>query len=290
MKPSSILIIGCGDLGLRTAKHLQTDHWRVHGVRRNTDKLPKEITAHRADYTRPGSLDFIADLAPDFVLATLNPFDRSEAGYRAGFDRAMANILAGLGQHRPRHIIMSSSTRVFAEQDGGWVDESSPLTESDPWGRAIVDAERRLLDAGLPGSVVRFGGIYGIPGGRLLARVRRGELCPPEPISYTNRIHREDCAGFLVHLLRQAEADATLLPVYLGVDDLPAPRYEVESWLARELAAPLQGEERSAARQEATQHNRVGHKRCRNDALHMSGYSLVYPDYRSGYGALLKAL
>lgn len=282
MKGRSVLILGCGDIGIRLGSALIAAGARVHGVRRDTSRLPAEFTGHAADYTQPGSLGFIEALAPDYVVATLNPFDRSLEGYRSGFTGGMAHLLQGLGAHRPRHVIMSSSTRVFAERDGGWVDESSPLTTEDPFATAIIEAEALLLDSGLGGSVVRFGGVYGTPGGRLVARISRGEICPPEPVRYTNRIHREDCAGFIGHLLANAERGETLEPVYIGVDDNPAPRYEVESWLARKLGvAP--GEPSF----EPIRHSGSGHKRCRNEALRASGYALAYPDYRAGYGALL---
>lgn len=285
MKSSSVLFVGCGDIGVRAGQALLAMGWAVAGVRRSGGKLPQGFTAYSADYTEPGSLDFAADLAPDFVVTTFNPFDRSEAGYRRGFDTAMANLLAGLGRHQPRHILMASSTRVFAETGGGWVDESSALSQSDAWAQAIIAAERRLLDSPLSGSVVRFAGIYGIPGGRLVSRISRGEICPREPVSYTNRIHREDCSGFLVHLLQQAAAGGALEPVYIGVDNYPAPRWEVESWLAQQLGVALPDDD--AGSDEPIRHNTAGHKRCRNLALRASGYELIYPDYIAGYSALL---
>jgi nucleoside-diphosphate-sugar epimerase len=287
MKSSCVLIVGCGDVGIRTGALLLKQDWSVMGVRRNTAKLPTAFVGYAANYTQPGSLDFMAELRPDFVLTTFNPTDRSLAGYKAGFTTAMSNLLCGLGQHRPRHILMASSTRVFAEANGGWVDEGSALTGDDPWARAIITAEQQLLNSGHSASVVRFAGIYGIPGGRLLSRIRRGELCPPEPVSYTNRIHREDCSGFLAHLLQLAQAEKAILPVYVGVDDQPAPRYEVESWLAREMGLEDQMAGQPAPVDQPTRHNSAGHKRCRNRALHDSGYRLIYPDYKSGYKALL---
>ncbi len=147
MKTSSVLIVGCGDVGIRTGLLLNAQGWRVTGVRRNTTKLPAEFAGQAANYTQPGSLDFMAQLRPDFVLATFNPADRSIAGYKAGFRTAMGNLLAGLGPHRPRHILMASSTRVFAESNGGWVDEGSALTADDPW--AAGDHCRRAATAGL---------------------------------------------------------------------------------------------------------------------------------------------
>ena len=287
MKSRTALIVGCGDVGIRTGALLVQQGWSVVGVRRNTAKLPTELIGYRADYTLGGSLDFIEELKPDVVLATFNPADRSIAGYKKGFQTGMRNLLAGLGQHRPRHIFMASSTRVFAEAQGGWVDEGSALSTQDPFALEIIAAEEALLSSGHAASVVRFAGIYGIPGGRLLSRVRRGELCPPEPVSYTNRIHRDDCAGFLAHLLQRVEGDGALESVYIGVDDLPAARYEVESWLATEMGVTDSIVALPASSADPTRHNKAGHKRCRNIALRNSGYSLMFSNYKSGYGALL---
>lgn len=288
MKNSSVLIVGCGDLGIRTGTLLLQRGCSVTGVRRNVAKLPASFSRREADYTQAGSLSFAAPLAPDYVLAILNPAERSNAGYQAGFQRGMANLLEGLGQHRPKHILMTSSTRVFAEAQGGWVDERSALTEQDPWALAIIAAERQLLASTHSASVVRCAGIYGTPGGPLLSRIRHGELCPPTPVSYTNRIHREDCAGFLVHLLEMAGAGNVPEPLYIGVDDLPAPRYEVESWLAGEMGLDVKRGSEPVSTDASTKHTSASHKRCRNDGLRSSGYQLIYPDYKSGYAKVLE--
>lgn len=285
MKSSSVLIVGCGDLGIRTGSRLLGLGWEVHGVRRNPDHLPAGFVAHGCDYTQGESLTFAQRLQPDMVLAIFNPVDRSESGYRRGFTDAMAHLIAGLGNHRPRHIVMTSSTRVFAEREGGRVDENSPLTTEDPCAQAIIDAERMLFASGHSASVVRFAGIYGRPGGRLLSRIRRGELSPVSPQTYTNRIHREDCGGFLTHLLLRAEEHLPLEPVYIGVDDCPAPRHEVESWLAEQMHVSPCDEARPA---DTSSHRRAGHRRCSNRLLHESGYALIYPDYKSGYRELIE--
>ena len=204
MNSTSILIVGCGDLGMRCGLRLRAAGYDITGVRRSADRIPEGFGRIAADYTRADSLAFIEDAAPDFVLAVFNPTDRSSDGYKAGFSRAMSHLLAGLGEHRPTRVIMTSSTRVFAATEGDWVDEDSPLSTSDAWAASIIDAERQLLQSGHRATVVRFAGIYGIPGGRLLSRIRRGEICPPAPVSYTNRIHREDAGGFLAHLVQLA--------------------------------------------------------------------------------------
>ncbi|MCB1676431.1 MAG: epimerase [Halioglobus sp.] len=280
MKRKSVLIVGCGDLGVRSGLRLLAGGWDVAGVRRDPTRLPEGFTAYAADYTVPGSLDFAAGLRPDYVLAIFKPTDRSQAGYQRGYTAAAANLLAGLGGHSPRAVVMVSSTRVFAQDSGGWVDEDSALTTSDPQAQAIIEAERVLLESAHSACVVRFAGIYGAPQGRLLSRIARGELCAPRPRRYGNRIHRDDCAGFLVHLLQLDAAGASLAPLYIGADDCPAEQFEVESWLARQLGVDARPGQQAPAP--------AAHRRCSNRRLRDTGYILRYPDYRSGYSAVLR--
>jgi nucleoside-diphosphate-sugar epimerase len=288
MKSNSILFIGCGDLGCRSGERLLASGWQVAGLRREPSRLPAGFVGIAGDYTQQGGLDFIAQLRPEYVVATFNPSDRSVAGYRRGFTLGAANLLAGLGGHRPRAILWVSSTRVYAERDGGWVDEESALASDDPQALAMIAAERLLLDSPHRACVIRFAGIYGYPGGRLLERIRRGELCPSEPPHYSNRIHRDDCAGFMCHLLDQVRAGAGLAPVYNGVDDLPALQFEVETWLAAAMGVRVKNApDSSLPGPGSTDAMSSGHKRCSNRLLHASDYTLRYPDYRSGYSAVL---
>lgn len=277
MNEPSLLIIGCGDLGERVGRALVPRGWAIEAVRRQPPNGIPGFRYHTADYADPRSLDFAHALRPRFVLATFTPATRDIAGYRRGFTEAAANLLVGLGEHRADRLIMVSSTRVYAEHAGGWVDESAPLSSTDERAVAIAAAEHCLLHSGQPVTVVRFAGLYGGPAGRLVARIAAGTLSPAQPLRYTNRIHRDDAAGFLVHLLTRASQGAPLHPVYNGVDDEPAPAYEVETWLARAMGMDL-----ATAPHPAPEDHALG-KRCSNALLRASGYQLQYPDYRAGY-------
>lgn len=277
-KNNSLLIVGFGDLGSRLARVLHGDTWSISACRRHPDP-DAQIQQFAADYAVPGSLDFAEGLQPDFVVATLTPSTRNISGYQRGFTDAAANLLQGLGMHRPKRLIMVSSTRVYAENDGGWVDEYSTLSTTDERAVAIAEAERCLLASQHAATAVRFGGIYGGGNSRLIARIARGEVAPSEPVRYTNRIHRDDCVGFLAHLMKMAEEGGEVLPVYNGVDNNPAPAHEVESWLANKMGCTSHV---------ATTNGAAGHKRCSNKALHASGYDLQFPDYKVGYLPILK--
>jgi nucleoside-diphosphate-sugar epimerase len=278
----SLFIVGCGDLGARVGHLLQEQQWTVGGCRRNPDPAVgfEQIAA---DFSAPGSLDFLQRARPDFVLATFSPTSMDTQGYQRGFSEAAANLVNGLGEHRPRLLIIASSTRVYAETTGAWVDETSELSSTDERARAIVNAEQRFLLSDHNATIVRFGGLYGAPNSRLISRVARGDIAPPEPVRYTNRMHRDDCAGFIVHLLHMNLQGRELAPIYNGVDSSPAPAHEVESWLARSLGCEQLPVNAPAVARPA------GHKRCSNALLRATGYELLYPDYQAGYSQLLES-
>ncbi len=282
MKGKSVLIVGCGDLGARAGGILLRDGWSVTGLRRHPRSLPRGFAGIAADYAAENTpLSMLEALAPDFVILTLKPTGGGEAGYHEGFSQAMHNVLLGLGRHRPGGVVMVSSTRVYAEAEGGWVEDDSPLASADPAALAIIDAERQLLDSEHPACVLRCAGIYGQPEGYLLRRIAGGELCPQTPLRYSNRIHRDDVGGLLAWLLQEWERGIAPARTMIAVDNAPAPQFEVELWLAQALGI-------AQWRNRADGTRAGGHKRCRNLALRASGYRLRYPDYRAGYSAVLE--
>ena len=275
----SVLLVGCGSLGLLVADALLSENWHVSAVRRNPPETPLNIQWFAADYTESGSLSFAQDLKPDYVVATLTPAAMDVDGYQRGFAGSASNLLRGLAEHRTKHLLMVSSTRVYAETAGGWVDEDSPLALRDPRASAIIDAELTFQQSGHPATAVRCGGIYGSLSNRLISRVATGKIAPSRPTRYTNRIHQQDCALFLVHLLTLSNQGKQPAQVYNCVDDSPAAAYEVETWLANAVGANSRADNNSAPR---------GHKRCRNTRMHKTGYKLAYPNYRAGYTQLLE--
>ena len=83
MKNSSVLIVGCGDLGIRAGTLLLQQGCLVTGVRRNTAKLPEGFVGHAADYTQPGSLDFACG-SPDYSILHNKQYEKIPAVLPAG--------------------------------------------------------------------------------------------------------------------------------------------------------------------------------------------------------------
>ena len=142
----------------------------------------------------------------------------------------------------------------------------------------MLDAESVVLNGPFPSTTVRLGGIYGPGRTRLLRQVYQGEARLPETRLYTNRVHRDDCAGMLVHLMEQVHP----AELYLGVDHEPATLEEVLLWMAERLGvdAPprvLSGEGGGSRK------IRRSSKRCRNDRLCNTGYEFRFTSFRDGY-------
>lgn len=271
------LIAGCGDVGTALGLRLASQGEEVWGLRRHPDPLPAALHAFAADLTRPESLVGLpGDLEHLVYIAAADEF--SDGAYRRAYVEGLENLLRALqGRAVPRRLIFVSSTSVYAQANGEWVDEASPAQPRRFSGQRLREGEERALGAGIAATVVRFGGIYGPGRGNLMRRVLAGADCQATPPLYTNRIHRDDCAGVLHHLL-QLEAPA---PLYLAVDDEPAPQCVVMTWLAEQLGVP------GPAHRNADEGRPRGNKRCRNRRLRDSGYQFEYPSYREGYAALL---
>jgi nucleoside-diphosphate-sugar epimerase len=276
-----LLIAGCGDLGLRLADRLarrtadeRQPNWQVTGLRRSIEGLPEPLppglTPVAADLADPATLrELHGDW--DAIIYTATPGARDEAAYRGIYIDGLRHLL---DHARAQRLIFVSSTAVYGQDEGEWVDEDAETVPRRFNGEVLLQAESIARAAG--GIVLRFSGIYGPGREALLNRVRSGGLrCRREPPIWTNRIHSEDCAAALEHLLDLPDPDE----VYLASDDAPAPRWEVLSWLAERLGAPAPEPDPDDAGGQG--------KRVSATRLKASGFTLQYPDYRAGYEALL---
>ncbi|MDA0841053.1 MAG: SDR family oxidoreductase [Planctomycetota bacterium] len=271
-----ILIAGCGDVGTALGLQLFQAGHQVFGVRRNAHLLPEAITPIAADIT---NLEEINDLPEDldFLFFTAAPDSSTEEAYESTYRAGLRNLLQSLKDQSIRRVFFTSSTSVYAQSDGEWLDEDSPAEPLDFRGRVILSTEALLLEGPYPSTVLRAGGIYRPGSLRLLESVRSGKAVSIHgPPVYTNRIHLEDVAGALAHLMN-LESPETL---YLGVDDYPCDLREVVQWMARKIGVTPPTEDNFERRH-------LSSKRCSNAKLRASGYDFRYPTYREGYEAIL---
>lgn len=281
--PQKLLILGCGDIGQRLAQQLAPHNYRVTGLRRSPCADLPYLQYRQGDAGEAACLDGLVGEGFDVILLTMTPAERSDEGYKRAYVDSCRQLVASLArqQHRPRLLLFVSSTSVYGQDDGSWVDEASPTCPTSFSGRRLLEAEHQLqqgaANLGIASCIVRPSGIYGPGRQRLLEQVRAGLASAGS--HYTNRIHADDLAGALAHLIER-QRQLPLAPLYLASDSAPAPMAEVVAWLAQQMglgdypAAGAQGER--------------GNKRICNRRLLDAGYRLRYPDYRAGYTELLQ--
>ena len=281
MTQHSLLIAGCGDVGSRLGERMSALGWQVYGLRRDVSHLPATIVPVAGDLQQPSCPPAWPQGPLDYLVYCAAASQHDEAGYRRAYVDGLRHALAWLAEHgqRPRRLVFVSSTGVYAQQGGEWVDETSPATAESYSGRIMREAEQVALDSSIPATRVRLAGIYGPGREWLLGQVRQGFRVATEPPLYGNRIHADDAAGLLGFLLQADVSGHVLEDCYIGVDDEPAPLHEVVGWLREQLDVTHWAEQQSV--------RRAGSKRCRNARARELGWAPRYPSYREGYAAVL---
>lgn len=270
-----VLIAGCGDVGNVLAAALLEDGHIVYGLKRDTSSLPAGVQPVAADLLDPATLKNLPENI-DWLLFMPTPASRTQAAYEAIFIQGWKNLWAGLKQP-PMRTLLVSSTAVFGEDNGGVVDEKTDPRPTGFNGKVLLEMEQLASRCTRNLVVARISGIYG-PGRERLIRLAASEGLEVQqvPPSFTNRIHRDDAAAALKHLLEIDNPHG----LYLLTDDQPAARYEVVKWLAniQGCDSPRGLEDETAGRG----------KRVSNQRLRDSGFRLSYPDYQAGYAAVLE--
>ena len=285
--PGHVLVAGCGYVGEALSRMLVSEGVAVTGLRRDPSELPEGVRGFAADVLVPASLAGLE--RPDAVVYAVAPAERTGVAYRNAYVTGLRNVIRATGTDEAPfrgRLVLVSSTGAYGDTDGAWVDERTPPRPADETAEALVEGEALARSFGGTGVVLRLGGIYGPGRDRTVRRVASGDSACPEPDIFGNRIHRDDAARAVRHLLTLEQPDQ----LYLGVDRDPAPLREVHRWVAARLGVPdpCRGEDRGASSRRAP--SRRANKRCSSDRLVASGFSFRYPTFREGYAPLIDAV
>ena len=272
-----VLLAGCGDLGMRVAQRLLARGDEVWALRRSPARDGEHgVRWVRGDLTQPDSLRALPEGITRVVYSP-TPGAREEAAYRAVFVDGLKHLLGVLSGAPLERVLFVSSSAVYGEHGDAWVDEETPPSPPGFNGRVLLEAERWLAAQSVPSISLRLAGIYGPGRMQLLERLRAGEArVPRDPPHWSNRIHVDDAAGAVVHLLGVAAPER----VYVGVDDMPLPMHVLYEHLAGLMGAPCP--------EDGGAPPGIGSKRLSNARLRASGFAFAWPDAREGYRALLR--
>lgn len=278
-----VLIAGCGDLGLRVARLLAIENTSNHswGLRRQPSIEPIHdlpgFSWIAADLTQPESL---RDLPKGIthVLYTAAPNTRTEADYRAVYREGLERLLQAVASPTLQRVLFVSSTAVYGDHGAQWIDEDTPTTPKSFNGRVLLETEQWLQtqSAQFETLILRLSGIYGPGRSYLLERLRTGQATAPVAESHwVNRIHIEDAAAAVLHLLNLPNPRS----IYLVTDSTPLPMRVLYDALAKLVGGPTPPEGPAPAS--------IGSKRLNNARLRDSGFTFRWPDSREGHAALI---
>jgi nucleoside-diphosphate-sugar epimerase len=219
-KPSNgVLIIGCGDVGLRLAATYLAEGRHVTGVVRSAESA----AALQAAGVRPLRCDLDGDDLPGFPSRDAALFYLAPPVDVGADDLRIERVLAHLEiTGAPARFIYMSTTGVYGDCGGRWIDESAPLNPSTHRAQRRIFAEAAVRkwcgSQGIPWVILRVPAIYG-PGRLLIQRLKSGQpTVRPDQCSYTNRIHVDD----LVAVCRAAMARAPRDSIYNASDGSPS--------------------------------------------------------------------
>jgi nucleoside-diphosphate-sugar epimerase len=254
------IIVGAGDVGGRVAQALNDKAHQVIAVSRSARDMANGIQSLAADVSNGAGLTKLPQRA-DALVFCVAPDERTPEAYRRLYVEGLQRVLQ---QTQFGRIVFVSSTAVYAQDGGEWVDEQSPALAETFNGKILREAET-ICHQHAAGTALRFTGIYGPGRNFMLRRALAGEAGRAH---WTNRIHVEDVASAITHILSLASPKR----IYCGNDDCPALESEVLAWLRSpeadiSLLPPLQ----------------TTGRRVRNDLLRASGWQPNYPNYRAGY-------
>lgn len=283
---NTLLVFGYGYTARVIGQQLKNEGWRVIGTTRSEDKAAAMASDGIEPVMWPNAdiSDALADAT--HILLSAAPSEDGDPVLHLLGDKFRNNA------SRYKWVGYLSTTAVYGDRDGGWVDENSDLSPATRRGQLRVNAEQSWLDLGvetdLPVHIFRLAGIYG-PGRGPFAKVRAGTARRIiKKGQVFSRTHVEDIAQVLRASINQPNAGA----VYNVCDNDPAPPQEVIAEAARMLDLPLPEAEdfetavmTPMARSFYAESKKVSNRRI----LEELGITLKYPDYHSGLKALLDA-
>lgn len=259
----SLLVVGCGYVGMATARLFQAAGWQVTGVTRSGPAGEEAFPVLSCDITKPEEVSRLprAEAIIDCVSSSRGGADIYEQVYFQGAE----NLLQILN---PKQFVFTGSTSVYPQTDHSTVDEQSPAEPDRETGRILRRTEELILAHG--GSVARLAGIYG-PGRSVLLRkfLEGSAVIEGDGQRIINQIHRDDAATALQRILELPSG------IYNVSDDTPLIQRECYLWLADFFNKPLP----PCGPIDPNRKRGWSSKRVSNAKLRSSGWECLFPSF-----------
>jgi nucleoside-diphosphate-sugar epimerase len=274
----TLLSLGHGYSAQALAALLLPQGWRIIGTTRSAAKADKLRASGIEPLIWPGTDLTDALHEATHLLTSISPDEQG--------DPVLAAHAAQIAAAKLDWVGYLSTTGVYGDHQGGWVDEDTPLAASTKRGQQRVLAESQWQALDLPLHIFRLAGIYG-PGRGPFAKVRDGtarRILKPNQVF--SRIHADDIAQTVAASIARPNPGRC----YNLCDDDPAPPQDVIAYAAELLGRPIPPAEnwQDAEMTPMARSFYAESKRVRNDRIKSElGVQLIHPDYRSGLRSLL---
>lgn len=280
---NSLLIIGCGDLGNCLGRKMCELNWRVYGIRRDIAQINPAIHGIAIDLYQKEYPTNWPTATFDYIVFCVAPSVSERSQYYELYYQGLQNVLQWLehAQQRPKKLFIISSTAVYAQNAGEWVDENSPTEPQSMQGKTMLAMEQLAKQSTQDTTIIRLAGIYGPSRYYLIKQALAGVKYPESPLLYANRIHIEDAASLIQSIINFHQKGHALSACYIGVDDAPAPIQETLDWFKTELQTPTIATDFSE--------RNTGSKRLSNRLAKTTGWTPTYKSYQEGYKDILIA-
>ncbi len=262
-----VLVAGCGFVGKAAARLLHQSGWEVLALTHSPESAAALSGEHfpvlAADIAELAALQEIAP--PDVILDCVSSGGGGPDAYRRIYLGGVQTLHEAFPHAR---LIFTSSTSVYAQTGGEWVDETSPAEPTRETGRILRETEDFVLARG--GSVARLAGLYGPGRSALLRKFLAGEtILEGGGTRFLNHLHRDDAASALLHLIDAPPG------IYNAADDTPLTQRAICAWLAARFHHPLPPSGPIDTRRKRGWSD----KRVSNRKLHAVGWPCGYPSF-----------
>ena len=279
IKSLKVLIIGCGQLGFSIVNNADSDVFKLYGFSRSLRKSPASIEMHQVDILKTEAIDVIKLINPEIIIYAVSADTQSIESYQDHYVLGLKKTYeAILELDHFKHLFFVSSTRVYGQKTTKILSELDIAEPSDYGGEALMEAEtvaRQLKDKA---TILRLSGIYGPNRKRMIQLAQSNPGNWPATNNWSNRIHEEDAARFIVFLMKRIMMQESIEPLYLVTDGVPTKQYDVLTWIRNRLQLTTDTIELPILE---------SGKQLQSVLLNQTGFVLKYPDFTYGYEAII---
>ena len=272
-----VLIAGCGYVGAATADLFQAAEWEVEGWTHSAKSAArlgaKPYPIRAVDLTEASAVQAAAGPC-DAVIHCASSGGGGAESYRQIYLQGARHLVAAFPGSR---LLYTSSTSVYAQKEGEWVDETSPAEPTHETGKILRETEDYVCENG--GLVARLAGIYGPGRSALLRKFLSGTArIDGDGGRFLNQAHRDDIASALFHLLTLRDEARGKERIFNVADHEPMTQRACYEWLAQKLGRPLPPSGTTPEpRKRGTSNKRVSSARLRD-----LGWVARYPKFTIG--------